>query len=90
MRLEGINTGDIVEVDRQGRRFLAIVTGSAPGGLALQPTDRRVSYHTCRSRDVRAHWAKRGRPRQTGDPLLPSPRQLQIDLGLPGEDELGD
>jgi hypothetical protein len=80
MRLEGINTGDIVEVDRKGRRFHALVTGQAPGGLALQPTDPRVSYYSCRSREVVNHWAKRGRPRQTGEPLRPSPRQLQIDL----------
>jgi hypothetical protein len=39
MRLEGIQTGDIVEIDRKGRRFLAVVTGPAPGGLALAPID---------------------------------------------------
>jgi hypothetical protein len=52
MRLEGIQTGDIVEVDRSGRRFYALVTGPAPGGLALQPTDRRINYYSCRSREV--------------------------------------
>ena len=81
MRLEGINAGDIVEVDRKGRRFHAIVTGLAPGGLALQPTDRRIGYYSCRSREVVAHWARRGRPRATDEPLLPSPRQLELDLG---------
>jgi len=80
MRLEGIQTGDIVEVDHRGRRFHALVTGSAPGGLAIQPTDRRVNYYTCRSREVVGHWVKRGRPRQTSEPLRPSPRQLQIDI----------
>jgi len=44
MRLEGIQTGDIVEVDHKGRRFYALVTGPAPGGLALAPTDRRVNH----------------------------------------------
>jgi hypothetical protein len=85
MRLEGIHTGDIVEVDHRGRRFHAVVTGTAPGGLAIQPTDRRVNYYSCRSREVIGHWAKRGRPRQTPEPLRPSPRQLQIDLA-PGEE----
>jgi hypothetical protein len=85
MRLEGIETGDIVEVDRNGRRFYAVVTAPAPGGLSLAPTDRRVNYYTCRGREVIGHWAKRGRPRQTPEPLQPSPRQLQIDL-TPGAD----
>jgi hypothetical protein len=84
MRLEGIQTGDIVEVDHKGRRFHAVVTGTAPGGLALQPTDRRVNYYSCRSREVIGHWAKRGRPRQTAEPLRPSPRQLEIDLSPDG------
>jgi hypothetical protein len=83
MRLEGIHTGDIVEVDRKGRRFHAIVTGTAPGGLAIQPTDRRVNYYSCRSREVVGHWVKRGRPRPTSEPLRPSSRQLQIELDLP-------
>jgi hypothetical protein len=80
MRLEGIQTGDIVEVDRNGRRFHAIVTAPAAGGLALSPMDRRVNYYSCRSREVIGHWAKRGRPRESGEPLRPSPRQLEIDI----------
>ena len=80
MRSEGIQTGDIVEVDHKGRRFFAVVTGSAPGGLALRPTDRRVNHYSARSREVVGHWAKRGRPRATSEPLKPSPRQLEMDL----------
>jgi hypothetical protein len=80
MRLEGIQAGDIVEVDHHGRRFHALVMGSQSGGLALAPLDRRVNYHSCRSREVVAHWAKRGRPRSTGQPLKPAPRQLELDL----------
>jgi hypothetical protein len=85
MRLEGIQTGDIVEVDRGGRRFHALVTAPAPGGLTLAPFDRRVSYYSCRSREVVGHWAKRGRPRESGERLRPSPRQLEIDLSPPEE-----
>ena len=80
MRLEDIQTGDIVEVDHHGRRFHALVTGTAPGGLALQPLDRRINYYSARSRQVIGHWAKRGRPKATEMPLEPSPRQLEIDL----------
>jgi hypothetical protein len=79
MRLEGIQVGDIVEVDLLGQRFHALVTGNANGGLSVQPLDRRISYGTCRAHDVVAHWAKRGRPRQTNEPLEPSPLQLELD-----------
>jgi hypothetical protein len=79
MRLEGIRAGDIVEVDRLGRRFHALVTDSTPAGLSLQPLDRRITYRSCRAREVLAHWAKRGRPRTTSEPLEPSPLQLELD-----------
>ena len=79
MRLEGIQAGDIVEIDRLGRRFHALVSGSADGGLSIQPLDRRVSYRTCRPHEVQAHWARRGRPRVSSEPLGPSPLQLELD-----------
>ena len=79
MRLSGIQTGDIVEVDRLGRRFHALVTGDAPGGLAVQPLDRRVTYRSCRAHEIRTHWSKRGRPRMTDEPLESSPLQLELD-----------
>jgi hypothetical protein len=80
MRLEGIENGDIVEIDRMGRRFHALVSGVAPGGLAIQPLDRRVTYRSCRAREVVAHWARRGRPRATDEPLEPRIMQLEFDL----------
>ncbi len=82
MRLEGIHTGDIVEVDRLGRRFHAIVTGNASGGLSVQPLDRRVSYRSCTAHQVVGHWAKRGRPRATPEPLEPSVLQLELDTTI--------
>jgi hypothetical protein len=80
MRLEGIESGDIVEIDRMGRRFHALVSGAAPGGLAIQPLDRRVTYRSCRAREVVAHWSRRGRPRATDEPLEPRIMQLEFDL----------
>ena len=79
MRLEGIQAGDIVEVDRLGRRFHALVIGGASGGLSIQPLDRRVTYRSCRAHDVVGHWSKRGRPRPTDERLEPSPLQLELD-----------
>jgi hypothetical protein len=87
MRLSGIQAGDIVEVDRLGRRFHALVTESAPGGLAVQPLDRRVSYRSCRAYDVVAHWAKRGRLRAADTPDEPEPSaagQLELDPSIRG------
>jgi hypothetical protein len=80
MRLEGIEMGDIVEVDRLGRRFHALVTGGALGGLGIQPLDRRITYRSCRANEVLSHWAKRGRPRSTNEPLRPETFQLEFDL----------
>lgn len=82
MRLEGIQTGDIVEVDRLGRRFHALVSGTGAGGLSIQPLDRRITYRSCRAHDVISHWAKRGRPRPTDAPLEPSPLQLELDTTI--------
>jgi hypothetical protein len=48
MRLEGIQIGDILELDRLRRRFHALVTTNANGGLSVQPLDRRISYRACR------------------------------------------
>jgi hypothetical protein len=79
MRLEGIEAGDIVEVDRLGRRFHALVISNASGGLSLHPLDKRITYRSCRAHEVVAHWAKRGRPRTTAEPLEPSPLQLEFD-----------
>ncbi|MDQ2761193.1 MAG: hypothetical protein M3Y17_12405 [Actinomycetota bacterium] len=84
MRLEGISAGDIVEVDRLGRRFHALVTGSSQGGLAVQPLDRRISYRSCRAHDVIGHWSKRGRPRVSTEPLRPSVHQLELDTTIRG------
>jgi hypothetical protein len=80
MRLEGIEAGDIVEVaHRSGRRFYALVAGSAPGGLRVSPLDRRVNHYTCRAHEVAGHWSRRGRPRTSDQPLEPSPHQLELD-----------
>jgi hypothetical protein len=74
-------TRGIVEFDRLGRRFHAVVAGNAPGGLSIRPLDRRVTYRSCRARDVIGHWSKRGRPtRATTDPLEPQVLQLEFDL----------
>ena len=86
MRLEGIEAGDIVEVDRLGRRFHALVSAGTLGGLSIQPLDRKVTYRSCRAREVVGHWSRRGRPRTTSEPLEPSVMQLELDMTIRGND----
>ena len=57
MTSKGIGRGDIVEVDRKGRRFYAVVTGieqRATGrfDLDVRPLDSRISYRRATVRDV--------------------------------------
>ncbi len=54
---KGIAKGDIVEVDRKGRRFHALVLGleqreSGRFELDLRPLDSRISYRRATVRDV--------------------------------------
>jgi hypothetical protein len=54
---KGIGRGDIVEVDRKGRRFHAFVTAihqrdSGRFELDLRPLDSRISYRRATVRDV--------------------------------------
>ena len=54
---KGIGKGDIVEVDRKGRRFHAFVTAihqrdSGRFDLDIRPLDSRISYRRATVRDV--------------------------------------
>jgi len=65
---KGIGAGDIVLVDKKGRRFHALVTeleqvASGRFELALRPLDSRISYRTATVREVVAVWRK-AKPRQ--------------------------
>jgi hypothetical protein len=60
---KGIGPGDIVEVDKRGRRFHALVTEleqleSGRFELALRPLDSRVSYRTASVREVVEVWRR--------------------------------
>ena len=76
--------GDIVEVDRLGQRFHARVAGNASGAYRSSRLTGACSYGSCRARDVVAHWAKRGRPRTTGERLEPLPLQTELDTTIRG------
>ena len=60
---KGIAPGDIVLVDKKGRRFHALVTEldqqeSGRFELNLRPLDSRISYRTATVREVLEVWRK--------------------------------
>jgi hypothetical protein len=65
---KGIAPGDIVLIDKKGRRFHALVTEldqqeSGRFELCLRPLDSRISYRTATVREVLEVWRK---ARRTG------------------------
>jgi hypothetical protein len=63
---KGIGPGDIVEVDKKGRRFHALVVEleqleSGRFELVLRPLDSRISYRRCSVREVVEVWRRAGR-----------------------------
>jgi hypothetical protein len=64
---KGIAPGDIVLVDKKGRRFHALVTEleqleSGRFELVLRPLDSRISWRTASVREVVDVWRRAGRP----------------------------
>ncbi len=60
---KGIAPGDIVEVDRKGRRFHALVEGIAQRetgrfDLAVRPLDGRSTWRSATVRDVVGVWRR--------------------------------
>jgi hypothetical protein len=60
---KSIGAGDIVEIDKKGRRFHAIVTeleqvASGRFELNVRPLDSRISYRTATVREVVGLWRK--------------------------------
>jgi hypothetical protein len=60
---KGIGTGDIVLIDKKGRRFHAVVTEldqleSGRFELAVRPLDSRISWRTATVREVVDVWRK--------------------------------
>jgi hypothetical protein len=65
---KGIGPGDIVLVDKKGRRFHALVTEleqleSGRFELVVRPLDSRISWRTASVREVVDVWRRAGRPR---------------------------
>jgi hypothetical protein len=66
---KGIAPGDLVEVDKKGRRFHALVVSltqrdSGRFELELRPLDNRVSYRSATVREVVALWRRAPLPQR--------------------------
>jgi hypothetical protein len=60
---KSIGAGDIVLIDKKGRRFHALVTeleqtGTGRFELGVRPLDSRISYRTATVREVVGVWRK--------------------------------
>jgi hypothetical protein len=65
---KGIGAGDIVLIDKRGRRYHALVTEleqleSGRFELTVRPLDSRISWRTASVREVVEVWRRAGRPR---------------------------
>ena len=65
---KGIGAGDIVLVDKKGRRFHALVTEleqleTGRFELVVRPLDSRISWRRASVREVVEVWRRAGRPR---------------------------
>lgn len=52
MTLQGIDPGDIVQVDIKGRRFFAIVKDREAGEVRLTPLSPGITYFTAKPRQI--------------------------------------
>lgn len=52
MTVHGCGVGDLVDVDKKGRRFVAVVEGRDELGWQVRPLDKRISYRSATSREV--------------------------------------
>ena len=64
MTSKSIGAGDIVLVDKKGRKFHALVTeleqlDTGRFELIVRPLDSRISYRTASVREVQEVWRKR-------------------------------
>ena len=80
MRLAPIQPGDIVEVDKKGRKVHGLVLAvERDGEVRFEPLCRGVSWRSARAREVLRHWTRAARRRGAADPDVNSD-QLDLDL----------
>ncbi len=72
MRLSRIQTGDIVQVSKGGRKFHAHVKEIREGVVHVAPIERGITYRHAGAREILDVWHRR-RARPTPDEYEPEP-----------------
>lgn len=54
--LTGLRRGDVVEIDKKGRRFLATVNRVSKEGVEFQPHLPAIGYRSATAREVVGVW----------------------------------
>ena len=80
MRVAPIQPGDIVEVDKKGRKIHGLVLAvERDGDVRFEPLQKGVSWRTARPREVVRHWTRAARRRGAADPDV-NEGQLGMDV----------
>jgi hypothetical protein len=83
MKLASIHPGDLIEVDKRGRRMFGKVVEIEDALVRFEPLCPGVSYRHASSREIIGHWKKTGR-RTSGrsSDQAPTAAREQLALGL--------
>ena len=83
MRVAPIQPGDLIELDKKGRRIFGLVLRvERTGDVRFEPLCPGVSWRSASAREVTRHWRKAARRRGAPDPDVHED-QLGLD-GLEG------
>jgi hypothetical protein len=61
MKLASVHQGDLVEVNKGGRRMFGKVIEIRDGVVQFEPLCRGISYRHASAREIIGHWRKTGR-----------------------------
>jgi hypothetical protein len=89
VKLAYMHPGDLVEVNKGGRRVYGKVVEIRDGVVAFEPLCRGISYRLASAREITCHWRKTGRrgPGPGDEPDAPVPRAVsrsQLSLRIHG------
>lgn len=87
MKLAHIHPGDLVEVNKGGRRMYGQVLEIRNGVVQFEPLCRGVSYRHASAREIICHWRRTARRGATptgepGEPEPPTVSKAQLSLGI--------